>query len=1227
MVFKTVDGQLTSIFSKVEKINTGFNLTGNEIQKYIDKFNKFNLTQSFGNDYTAFLDKVSNKNLNVSLMFEELAKQGASAKASIQGVYAAILDGNTTGISNIKSVISAFNQIDPTNQQAFASAVGQTNAQLGSYLGGLNGAKASMLGYATETTIATAKTMALRAATMALNTALTWGLSVVISGVINLISEAIVTQKELAEQAKETAAKADEQAKVFSKLKDQYLEILDSTDDEAVKTEKLNEWKNTLIETYGLEKEALENLNTEREKGIELIEQESKANVKSTYQDYLVKNKKEIEKANKKLGQSGEFNIFTGSQIDIDKSGNYGVSDSLKKYFNIESGYYFGNLTNKLEINYDDAVDEFSKLKEIQNELNDIEAERKVFGKGLTEDEKLIRQYIDGEIDRIEKLNEQYLTTYQTSGEYGAWVKFFTENNQTALKEAGEDNYLTWREGFLNQAESASEKREMENILAKNVPDLEDIYNKSITRNNNLDLAKSKFGISDTINSASEGLKLAFINSLDDTDLDILVNKIKNPFAKGIEGAKQAIADFKKDPNNSISVSTDTKSIDDMLKAVEDYSKSANTYVKNQKTVTDALSEQAKYGKLASDTVIELSDAGYSSALVYDKVTGAITLNEQAVKNLNLQKQSELKLDLIKEKSEVEQKYKDEASSVADLQREMATANEIRREAIRLEIAEKSANMAEYYEMMSRYESLINSISNYTPTQSDSSSSSTKSSDPWKDEFEKLYSEKQHLLTMNQITEEEYINWLDDAYKHYFSDLTKYQDEYWKYEEEVYKFRTENEQNLFDKKIDNLETLADKALNVLVDADGNKLELFVSFDYAREQLNAAISAIQNRIDDIRAGIISGTDDDISELEEKINSLTDKLKDIDEKEITSERDFLKNKKDEYSDYYDGQIDKLKEQQKEAENLAKKEKSAIQEKIDLLEEMNSKKEEEIDLEKKKQAIEEAKSQRTIARINENGTTSYIADREKIKSAQEEYDKAQYEYQKSLLEAQIEAIETASDTVSEKYDKQIDILEQQKQSIEDKFDILINQLEDYLNPDTQTQSNSAVWDLIAKTTGLIYENGVWSDKDGNSIDINSLIDGVNNLAELEKENSNVPQKNTTTGNKAQTENKSQFAVMAEYFQSMGMKDVTAEKLERYSASLINNGLTFQNSMPFNSDETASKAIAYNNSNHTENISYSFTGDIVINNPVGNVDDLANEIIKSGATVFNQQIHTNRK
>ena len=124
-MFKNIDSHLTNILSKTKDINNGFDLTPN---------------------WTNFLDGI--KNENVADLFKDLAKQGASAKASVEDVYAAILNGNTRGIGNVKSIISIFNSLDKDKQEAFAKAVGQTNVQFGKYLGSVKDGKASLGGYA-----------------------------------------------------------------------------------------------------------------------------------------------------------------------------------------------------------------------------------------------------------------------------------------------------------------------------------------------------------------------------------------------------------------------------------------------------------------------------------------------------------------------------------------------------------------------------------------------------------------------------------------------------------------------------------------------------------------------------------------------------------------------------------------------------------------------------------------------------------------------------------------------------------------------------------------------------------------------------------------------------------------------------------------------------------------------------------------------------------------------
>lgn len=1071
MVFKTVDGSLTNIFKKTEQISSGFNLASTEVAGFVNQFNRINSNQQFDRPWERFLQGATNRDSNVALYFAELAEKGASAKASIEGVYTAILDGNTKGFANVKSTLTLFNQAQQSgadNAKAFAKAVGQSNTQLGNYLGGLDGAKASLVGYGTQLAITTAKTIGLRAVTMALNAALTWGLSAGISALISWLDTVIVTEKELAEQAKKSAEKTQEQIKSLDELKKKYIEIVDSTDSEKTKNEQLNEIKQELIETYGIEKEHLKDLNLERENGIALLEKEIALKSQEERGNWLGTNKNAFDKAKSKINNP-DYNRFTDGTIESDvfnRINKNDVRDSVKDLFG--RIYDLGAAGNTyFEVVGDTLIEKYENLQKIITKLGN--------SKNLTQSEQNLLDGLNKESEAIQKILDENQEIYETGYKFTAENYFADYVNNNMVEDVGKETYLAWRNGLLETADGDKVlEQNLLNLAEEQFPDYAEYFN-------NLDLAKSKFGISDTINSATEGMKLAFINSLDDTDLDILVNKIEDPFKNGIEGAEKAIADFKADPNNKVSVETDTKSIDDMLKAVEDYSKSANKYVKNQKTVTDALEEQSKYGKLASSTVIELTDAGYASALVYDKETGAITLNKQAVENLNIQKQLELKFNLAKEKSEIEQKYKDEATAVGELQREMATANETRREAIRLEIAEKSKNMAEYYNMISQYNGLLNSIGNYTPDNSGGKKDKDKPKSV--QDFETELARRQHEINMGRMQEDEdYYDWLLSAAHTAYDGLADYQDELWKYEEEVYKWRQEQEQELFDKKIDNLEKLADKALDNYKDGDGNELTVTASFDYAREQINKAIAETQARIDGIRNDTISGNTDDIETLIDDLDSLYDKLIDINKKEIESEKDYISELKDDYSDMMDERIDKVDELSDKIEKSYDKQIDAIDKQIDELEKVKDTedrikkiKDAQLAVKEKEQALDEAK--REDAKNNYvyfDGTgMSVQTSNENQKKAQEELDESKKDLEEayrdeqiSVLKDQKDILEEQKDTAKDYYDNVKDNLEKQKTQGEKTYEAVEKIYEQLSGDKKQTSSNAEFVKKLSKS-----------------------------------------------------------------------------------------------------------------------------------------------------------------
>ena len=169
--------------------------------------------------------------------------------ASMTG-YNVALQGNITGFKKVSSAITQYNALSASGaveQSTFATAVSTTNGRLGSYLTGLNGAKASLGGYIISLVGATAKTVVLKAATIALNSALTMGVSFIISGVVSAISSYINRAEIMAEKADEARTKIQslneelkENQKFISDSAKRYAELVQGVDQLTGKNISLN---------------------------------------------------------------------------------------------------------------------------------------------------------------------------------------------------------------------------------------------------------------------------------------------------------------------------------------------------------------------------------------------------------------------------------------------------------------------------------------------------------------------------------------------------------------------------------------------------------------------------------------------------------------------------------------------------------------------------------------------------------------------------------------------------------------------------------------------------------------------------------------------------------------------------------------------------------------------------------------------------------------------------
>lgn len=96
--------------------------------------------------------------------------------------------------------------------------------------------------------------------------------------------------------------------------------------------------------------------------------------------------------------------------------------------------------------------------------------------------------------------------------------------------------------------------------------------------------------------------------------------------------------------------------------------------------------------------------------------------------------------------------------------------------------------------------------------------------DGYKDLFDKWLDEKKYLLASNLITEEKYYKDLEDMNEKYLSNIEEAQADYWKHQEEIYKWKTSQIDNQNDALKKQLEL--EKSLKNVIGAHSNKVLVY-----------------------------------------------------------------------------------------------------------------------------------------------------------------------------------------------------------------------------------------------------------------------------------------------------------------------------------------------------------------------------------------------------------------
>lgn len=221
MIFKPINNGLSNWLSSILSINKGLSDTAKFSKLSISDFSK--LSQKIDDYNTSVVGKANEKenwnNKPVTNTFTAYTQQLPTNERATREGYDQYISQYSTGLTGVANTMAQYNKLAEkgiATQNEYAKAIATTNPKLGSYLTNLNGAKAGMSGYAMQLAGATLKTVGLQAATMALDAALSMGISLAIGGLISGIDYLVHRNEKLIESANEVTNTYRDQAKTLS---------------------------------------------------------------------------------------------------------------------------------------------------------------------------------------------------------------------------------------------------------------------------------------------------------------------------------------------------------------------------------------------------------------------------------------------------------------------------------------------------------------------------------------------------------------------------------------------------------------------------------------------------------------------------------------------------------------------------------------------------------------------------------------------------------------------------------------------------------------------------------------------------------------------------------------------------------------------------------------------------------------------------------------------------
>lgn len=810
----------------------------------------------------------------------------------------------------------------------------------------------------------------------ALKTALNIGLMLLINAIITEITKLVNKQKELAEAAKQSAQETSEYIDSLDGLKEKYLEIVDSENSVSEKTQELNKFKQELVETYGFEKDIIDKLNLSREHGIELLDEEAKKEARAKRNEFYAQNDKAIQKSIKNFENVNKF------QSSLTQEGLNRVSPEFKENLEIEfirSGNNFK--ANFLKYNAEDVFEEY---KIVNENIAKLQKKRDNASEGLNSNEKTFLEDLEEYSQNLKEIIDDYGETYNTYYEYKA-----QDLLEDYVAQYGDAANLTGRE-----------------------------------------LENWKNGLYETADG----------NAALEESLESLIDKVYQ-----FNEAETELSLSGTDVSENLSESLQT--------SLSEYEDQISDFLSEKDKIDSALKEQEENGSISVSTAFELSQTGYQSALKYDSETKAYKLLREEINKTAESRRAETKAKLESEKASAIKSIEDEAERIKE-----STVGT--KEYYSMYVSKLDDYKSAIQEVSDAYDFYISMLEDSDDATSDFSDTISKLNDKLEECKESVQSLSSIQSTVKSATEEQNtfgrlsadtINALHEAG---LDGATAYNE----MTGETY-LLVDAIDELTRAKIDNQKADIEQGIidttNAITKAqeDLNNLGVIDSPDDAAKalELNRYIAELEKTRADLQFQKQITTSykfsfetdsEDIEEsaedaVEEYINSIKeafDKEKsDLDHllnMDVISQEEYYNRLFDLNEKYFKGKTELLDEYRQYEEEVYKGLKEtqikALQKQIDALKSVNEEKQEEIDLEKAKQALENAKRNKTISVYDSERGWIRETDRNAIDSAQKEYDDLVLNEKVEVLENLIDAIENGTNT-SHNLDESVNAFEQ--------------------------------------------------------------------------------------------------------------------------------------------------------------------------------------------------------